>query len=129
MVVTSQSISFSLSSDIRTLEHVPGRSINLAMSVRGRTGLGAVGLEDQVIKNHGIPMRARMIHNTDGTTRAIPYNKDGQVGQMRYSVVAFSLVLQHLYKSCGCLCCTQANSDSHREVSLACIVTKLVCHI
>ncbi|KAK4328299.1 hypothetical protein Pmani_001283 [Petrolisthes manimaculis] len=64
--------------DIRTLEHVPGRSINLAMSVRGRTGLKAVGLEDHVIKNHGIPMHSRMIHNTDGTTRAIPYNKDGQ---------------------------------------------------
>lgn len=64
--------------DIRTMDHVPGRSINLAMSIRGRTGLRAVGLEDKIIQEHGIPMRARMIHNLDGTTRAIPYNKDGK---------------------------------------------------
>ncbi|XP_064091379.1 kynurenine 3-monooxygenase-like [Macrobrachium nipponense] len=64
--------------DIRTMEHVPGRSINLAMSIRGRTGLGAVGVEEKIIREHGIPMRARMIHNLDGTTRAIPYNKDGK---------------------------------------------------
>lgn len=61
------------------MEHVPGRSINLAMSIRGRTGLKSVGVEDQIIQNHGIPMRARMIHNLDGTTYAIPYNKDGKV--------------------------------------------------
>ncbi|XP_076064876.1 kynurenine 3-monooxygenase cn [Oratosquilla oratoria] len=64
--------------DIREMEHVPGRSINLAMSVRGRTALKYVGVEDHIIKNHGIPMYARMIHRPDGTTYAIPYNKDGQ---------------------------------------------------
>ena len=36
------------SSDIRTLEHVSGRSINLALSVRGRAALQLVGLEEQV---------------------------------------------------------------------------------
>ncbi|KAK7063146.1 hypothetical protein SK128_003381 [Halocaridina rubra] len=64
--------------DIRAMEHVPGRSINLAMSIRGRTGLKAVGLEEKIIQEHGIPMRARMIHDLDGSTRAIPYNKDGK---------------------------------------------------
>lgn len=64
--------------DIRTLDHVPGRSINLAMSLRGRMGLRAVGLEDQVIRDHSIPMYGRMIHNKDESTRVIPYNKDGQ---------------------------------------------------
>ncbi|XP_069951362.1 kynurenine 3-monooxygenase-like [Cherax quadricarinatus] len=64
--------------DIRTLEYVPGRSINLAMSIRGRTGLRMVGVEDAIIQEHGIPMRARMIHAPDGTTKAIPYNKDGK---------------------------------------------------
>ncbi|XP_071797814.1 kynurenine 3-monooxygenase-like isoform X2 [Asterias amurensis] len=35
--------------DIRTLEHVSGRSINLALSVRGRAALQLVGLEEQFI--------------------------------------------------------------------------------
>ncbi|XP_063608709.1 kynurenine 3-monooxygenase-like [Penaeus indicus] len=64
--------------DIRNMEHVPGRSINLAMSIRGRTGLKAVGVEEKIIREHGIPMYARMIHNRDGSTKAIPYNKDGK---------------------------------------------------
>lgn len=64
--------------DIRQLEHVPGRSINLAMSVRGRTGLRAAGVEEQVVQRHGIPMRARMIHALDGSTRPIPYNREGK---------------------------------------------------
>ena len=33
------------------MEHVPGRSINLAMSIRGRSALREVGLEDEIIKN------------------------------------------------------------------------------
>ena len=61
------------------MEHVPGRSINLAMSVRGRTGLRAAGVEDQIVQNHGIAMKARMIHSPDGNTRAIPYNREGKV--------------------------------------------------
>ncbi|KAF2361735.1 Kynurenine 3-monooxygenase [Trinorchestia longiramus] len=69
---------FEYRKDIRTLEHVPGRSINLAMSVRGRTALRKVGVEDQIIKEHAIPMRGRMIHATDGSMKCIPYNKDGQ---------------------------------------------------
>ncbi|KAA0201577.1 hypothetical protein HAZT_HAZT003885 [Hyalella azteca] len=62
--------------DIRTLEHVPGRSINLAMSVRGRSALRKVGVEGDIIERHAIPMKARMIHGTDGTMNPIPYNKD-----------------------------------------------------
>lgn len=61
------------------MEHVPGRSINLAMSIRGRTALKEVGLEDDVIKNHGLPMEARMIHRLDGSTYSIPYGSKGQV--------------------------------------------------
>lgn len=61
------------------MEHVPGRSINLAMSIRGRSGLREVGLEDEIIKNHGLPMEARMIHRLDGSTYQIPYGKKGQV--------------------------------------------------
>ena len=29
-------------------------------------------------EEYGIPMRARMIHNLDGSTYPVPYGKDGQ---------------------------------------------------
>jgi kynurenine 3-monooxygenase len=64
--------------DIRTMEHVPGRSINLAMSVRGLGALRKVGLDEHVKQEYGIPMNARMIHSPRGETSAIPYGKDGQ---------------------------------------------------
>ncbi|XP_026480225.1 kynurenine 3-monooxygenase-like, partial [Ctenocephalides felis] len=75
---------FEYREDIRTAEHVMGKSINLAMSVRARAALKSVGLEDIMIKNHGIPMRARMIHGTDGSLREIPY--DARTKQCIYSV-------------------------------------------
>ena len=68
--------------DIRLMEHVPGKSINLAMSIRARTALKEVGLEDAIIRDHGLPMEARMIHRTDGTTYSIPYGKKGQVSSI-----------------------------------------------
>ncbi|XP_059470305.1 kynurenine 3-monooxygenase [Neocloeon triangulifer] len=69
---------YELRPDIRHLEHVPGRSINLALSIRGRAALKEVGIEEQVVQRHGIPMFARMIHNLDGTTKPIPYGKKDQ---------------------------------------------------
>jgi len=64
--------------DIRTMEHVPGRSINLAMSVRGISALHKIGLGDHVRDEYGIPMKARMIHSQAGHTHSIPYGKEGQ---------------------------------------------------
>ena len=64
--------------DIRTLEHVPGKSINLAMSIRGLSALNSIGLGNHVAEEYGIPMRARMIHRLDGTTYPVPYGKKGQ---------------------------------------------------
>ncbi|OQV15914.1 Kynurenine 3-monooxygenase [Hypsibius exemplaris] len=58
--------------DIRTATKVAGRSINLALSHRGRAALRAVGLEGH-ITTEGIPMYARMIHDLDGSTHAVPY--------------------------------------------------------
>lgn len=72
--------------DIRTQEVVKGRSINLALSCRGREALRAVGLEDQVVSN-GIPMRARMIHNLDSSRHPIPYGTEDQVVSHRRSIV------------------------------------------
>ncbi|CAH1790724.1 unnamed protein product [Owenia fusiformis] len=63
--------------DIRTQEVVKGRSINLALSCRGREALRAVGLEEK-ITGEGIPMFARMIHNLDGSKKSIPYGKRDQ---------------------------------------------------
>ncbi|KAK3093238.1 hypothetical protein FSP39_013069 [Pinctada imbricata] len=63
--------------DIRKAAIVKGRSINLALSVRGREALRHVGLEDEVVKN-GIPMHARMIHNTDGSCNPILYGTKSQ---------------------------------------------------
>lgn len=60
--------------DIRKTPQVRGRSINLALSVRGRRALRDVGLEDHMINNHGIPMTGRRIHRLDGSTYVIPYD-------------------------------------------------------
>ena len=58
--------------DMRKEAAVSGRSINLALSHRGREALRAVGLEEEVLA-HAIPMRARKIHPINGTPYSIPY--------------------------------------------------------
>lgn len=63
--------------DIRKQEKAFGRSINLALSCRGREALKAMGLEDEVIRN-GIPMYGRMIHDIHGDRRPIYYGKKDQ---------------------------------------------------
>ncbi|KAM9476712.1 kynurenine 3-monooxygenase [Clarias gariepinus] len=63
--------------DIRSAKTVKGRSINLALSYRGRQALKHVGMEDKIV-SEGIPMRARMIHNMNGKRSPIPYGKKGQ---------------------------------------------------
>ncbi|GBM77107.1 Kynurenine 3-monooxygenase [Araneus ventricosus] len=60
------------------MEVVPGRSINLALSVRGRSALSLAGLEEEVIDKHGIPMKGRMIHSLDGWRTPIQYDKKGR---------------------------------------------------
>ncbi|GFO16873.1 kynurenine 3-monooxygenase [Plakobranchus ocellatus] len=63
--------------DIRLMDVVRGRSINLALSCRGREALKGVGLEAEIVKNV-IPMRARMIHDLNGKRRPIPYGTKDQ---------------------------------------------------
>lgn len=63
--------------DIRTVEQEHGRSINLALSIRGREALKAVGLEDAVL-NSALPMHSRMIHSLSGKLSAQPYGTKGQ---------------------------------------------------
>lgn len=54
-----------------------GRSINLAISLRGISALKRLEL-DQVVLKQAIPMKARMIHNPKGRCKAIPYDPDGR---------------------------------------------------
>lgn len=82
------------------MEHVPGRSINLAMSIRGRSALREVGLEDEIIKNHGLPMEARMIHKLDGTTYQIPYGQKGQVNKVKHFQRKSVLNCLHYFFQC-----------------------------
>ncbi|VDK52933.1 unnamed protein product [Anisakis simplex] len=64
--------------DIRTMEHVQGRSINLALSERGKSALSAVGLSDYIV-NEGVKMDARLVHGIDGvSTDRQPYGHPGQ---------------------------------------------------
>lgn len=55
--------------------YVGGRSINLALSVRGIHALQEVGLADEVLKS-AIPMRGRMIHSVDSSLHFQPYDRD-----------------------------------------------------
>ena len=68
--------------DMRKNRISAGRSINLALSDRGWRGLEGVGIDDEV-RNIGIPMKGRTIHNLDGTIGFQPYGKDHQAN---YSV-------------------------------------------
>jgi kynurenine 3-monooxygenase len=68
--------------DIRKAEISAGKSINLALSVRGWTALDAVGVGDE-IRKIAIPMYGRMMHALDGQ---LTYQQYGQEGQAIYSV-------------------------------------------
>jgi kynurenine 3-monooxygenase len=70
--------------EVRVLERRPdlrqekiraGRSINLAISVRGLHALAQVGLEHRALE-HAIPMRGRMIHPFGAPVAFQPYGKD-----------------------------------------------------
>ena len=54
-----------------------GRSINLALSDRGWKALGGVGVAND-IRQVGIPMSGRVMHDVHGTLTRQPYGHDGQ---------------------------------------------------
>lgn len=68
--------------DIRKAEISAGKSINLALSVRGWTALDAVGVGDE-IRKIAIPMYGRMMHALNGE---LTYQQYGQDGQAIFSV-------------------------------------------
>ena len=64
-------------SDIRKAEISAGKSINLALSVRGWTALDAVGVGDK-IRDLAIPMYGRIMHSEAGELSYQPYGEEGQ---------------------------------------------------
>lgn len=63
--------------DIRKAEISAGKSINLALSVRGWKALDAVGVGDE-IRKIAIPMYGRMMHDMEGNLTFQQYGKEGQ---------------------------------------------------
>ena len=74
--------------DMRKESISAGRSINLALSIRGNHALKEVGLYDK-IKLNTIPMKGRMIHDLNGGIHLQPY------GQKENEVI-FSVSRAHL---------------------------------
>ncbi|CAN5918964.1 NAD(P)/FAD-dependent oxidoreductase [soil metagenome] len=64
-------------SDLRKNYLEYGRSINLALSDRGWQALDGIGIGD-AIRQVGIPMYGRMMHNPQGKLSFQPYGKEGQ---------------------------------------------------
>jgi kynurenine 3-monooxygenase len=60
--------------DMRKTAMSAGRSINLAVTSRGLKALFEVGLLDAVLKL-AIPMKGRMLHDTEGNTTLVPYGQ------------------------------------------------------
>ena len=65
-------------SDIRKADIQAGKSINLALSVRGWKALDDVGVGDSV-REIAIPMHGRVMHAEDGALTYQPYGAEGQV--------------------------------------------------
>ena len=61
--------------DMRKEAVSAGRSINLALSVRGTTALAQAGISEEVL-GISIPMRGRMVHPLGGSVNFQPYSPD-----------------------------------------------------
>ncbi|TPX60869.1 kynurenine 3-monooxygenase [Spizellomyces sp. 'palustris'] len=68
---------YELRQDPRKDASQSGRSINLALSVRGISALRAAGVEEKILNNM-IPMKGRMIHTRDGKLSSQPYGIFGE---------------------------------------------------
>lgn len=74
---------FEARGDMRKEQVAAGRSINLALSDRGIAALRQVGM-DEFMLAEAMPMRGRMIHSVDGSTKLLPYS--GRKGEYINSV-------------------------------------------
>ncbi len=64
---------FEARGDMRKEKTAAGRSINLALSDRGITALREVGM-DEFMLAEAVPMYGRMIHDSSGSTKLLPYS-------------------------------------------------------
>lgn len=78
--------------DPRSQAQDRGRSINLALSVRGIHALREIGLADEVLQS-GILMRGRMIHAATGQLTFQPYGKDDSEALYSVSRAGLNLLL------------------------------------
>ena len=60
--------------DMRKVEISAGRSINLALSVRGLHALQKAGLRERIMQI-AIPMKGRMLHSINGELSLVPYGR------------------------------------------------------
>lgn len=75
--------------DIR-VEERRGQSIDLALSIRGREALKLVDLEDEIVNNHGIALRARLLHGKDGSLKEMIYDTvKNNVSNQHYLINSF----------------------------------------
>ncbi|MCW5766981.1 MAG: FAD-dependent monooxygenase [Phycisphaeraceae bacterium] len=82
--------------DPRAKGYVGGRSINLALSVRGIAGLAGAELADLVVQREAIPMRGRMIHPaTTGPLVFQPYSANPTDAINSVSRAGLNLTLLH----------------------------------
>lgn len=79
-------------SDPRIHGQDAGRSINLALSVRGLHALGEIGLAERVVQS-SILMRGRMIHARDGSLAFQRYGKDDREALHSVSRAGLNLTL------------------------------------
>jgi kynurenine 3-monooxygenase len=68
---------FERRSDMRAAGYAGGRSINLAMSVRGWKAIEQAGIREK-IERVAIPMPGRMMHSVAGELAFQPYGKEGE---------------------------------------------------
>lgn len=69
--------------DMRNREISAGRSINLALSDRGIKALSEVGMDEYMLRE-AVPMYGRLVHDTEGNTKLLPYS--GREGEYINSV-------------------------------------------
>jgi kynurenine 3-monooxygenase len=68
---------FERRSDMRRAGYAGGKSINLAMSVRGWKAIEKAGIREKIEKV-AIPMPGRMMHSVSGELAFQPYGKEGE---------------------------------------------------
>lgn len=111
--------------DMRKAGYVGGRSINLAMSVRGWKAIEATGIQE-TIQKVALPMSGRMMHNVEGK---LTYQAYGKSDEAIYSVSRGLLNLEllklagafpnvHLYFEHKCTHISEAGDEIDFEVGI-----------